>query len=276
MDQEVHIRIGHLRVQTNSFLEEVSSFVQPAVFYQEDPDGIGLDSNSKGTVFLLRYRSLNYAICTRHQFRNDNAPGDLPDHFSLLLGTKNLGHSPDDAQFVSAGGSDSLSDIFVATYRDERDGVDVTKHFGPFELIADHQSKCIRYFTVGLPTDQRSMDLQWDDETCSYDTEHKLRYSFLYLEPVVGEPMDLEHRIAMCLSGSSKNHQIEPDGLSGSPVFGILQTEIETFSIVFVGFITHGRCLSKVTADRPQRFLVYPVEPIRKVLDAIVDGKSEA
>lgn len=275
MLQGVQILIGSDAVPPGSFLEEVSRFVQPAIFYQEDPTGSGLDTNSKGTVCLLRYRNINYAICTRHQFENDGAPSDHPDQFSLLLGSKNKGHSPDGAQFVSAKGADTLSDIFVATYQDARSGADVTSHFGSFDLLVGDQTQCIKYFTIGLPTDQRSVELQWDEKTYSFDTEHTVRYSFLYLEPVPNEPMDIEHRIAMGLSGSSKTLRIEPDGLSGSPVFGLIQTRWDAFSIVFVGFITHGRCLAKVTEDRPQRFLVYPIQYVQRVLDAIADGKSQ-
>ena len=272
---EIEIFLGQERLDPETVISDVSEFVQPAVFYQEDPDNFGLDSSSKGTVFLLRYREFNFAICTRHQFANKNAPDDHPDQFSLLLGTKDRGFSPDGAQFVAREGSGSLSDIFVASYQDIRDGVDVSGHFGAFELHQNDQNTPISmFFTVGLPTDQRTVETNWNGKTFSNEPEYKLAFSSLYLEPVPNEPMDEEHRMAFGLAGRSKGWPMEPDGLSGAPVFGLLQTEKAKFSVVLVGFITHGRELCKVTEDTPQRFLVYPVRYIQRVLDDISDASA--
>lgn len=73
--------------------------------------------------------------------------------------------------------------------------------------------------------------------------------------------MDVEHRTVFVKHERSTRKSVEPDGLSGSPVFSVIKDRSSNRYLRFDGIVTHAN---------GDRFAVYPSVYIRDMLDHIV------
>lgn len=77
--------------------------------------------------------------------------------------------------------------------------------------------------------------------------------------------MDVENRDIFIKHDGSTRQNIEPDGLSGSPVFSIVCDVSSDRHLRFDGIVTDAR---------GDRFAVYPSVYIRNFMDEIIEGRT--
>ncbi|SHJ95004.1 hypothetical protein SAMN02745911_3791 [Aureimonas altamirensis DSM 21988] len=164
----------------------------------------------------------------------------------------------------------NLEDLFIAEYADERDGRDLRPFFLDLDLGVNLQTasrvQIQATFALGFPTFARDGDFVFDEEGIPTKWLATARWVKLYLR--VDEPklMDIENRIPMVQDERADQQTIDPDGMSGAPVFFIAKTNENDAFMGFAGMITDAR-------DR--RYMVYDAQVLKQVLDTYVDEPSD-
>lgn len=116
-------------------------------------------------------------------------------------------------------------------------------------------------FVIGYPTGSHKIELDLEDQ--SQLSEFTMRWIRQDLQMTGAAPLDPEHHIMFVKHERSTRLSIDPDGLSGSPVFSIVHDEKKDCYLRFEGIITNART---------DRFAVLPSAHIRPFLERIVDG----
>lgn len=116
-------------------------------------------------------------------------------------------------------------------------------------------------FVIGYPTESHRIELDLQDETQL--SEFTMRWIRQDLQRSDSAPMDTENRLIFVKHEQSTRLSINPDGLSGSPVFSIVHDQLTDRHLRFEGIVTNAR---------DDRFAVLPSAHIRPMLDGIVDG----
>src|SRR5262249_36649075 len=120
-------------------------------------------------------------------------------------------------------------------------------------------------FVIGYPTSSNTIELDLDDE--SQLSDFTLRWVRQDLQRSDIESWDPENRLIFMKHERSTRLSIEPDGLSGSPVFSIVHDLLKERYLRFDGIVTHAR---------GDRFAVLPSAHIRTLLDGIVVSDDAA
>lgn len=241
--------------------DQMQRFVRPAVF----STGHELfELRVFGTAMMASYRGWDFAITTAHQV--DAARG-APAAESFVVIVEKDGKRlavPPSSLHVPRVEEDfrSLGDLVFFDYsrvsHDHRTlHLDITDIFWSDStgIVSDYS------FVIGYPAESVRIEFDLEDETKL--AEFTLRWIRQDLQRVDNAPMDPEHRLIFTKHEGSTRLSINPDGLSGSPVFSIVHDRQKDRHLRFDGILTNAR---------EDRFAVLSSEHIRPMLDGIVAG----
>jgi len=194
-----------------------------------------------------------------------------PEQFMVTLiepGGDKVGLSPNAVTKVQMQNVEhsNLEDVLLLEYDDMRGTRNLRGLFLDLDLahtletVAPASVKAI--FSVGYPTAHGDVDFKIDDEGNATDMNMELRWVKLYLTPDKPAPLDPENRRPMVQDPKADQETIDPDGMSGAPVFFISLDASSQAHLGFAGMITHAR-------DR--RYLIYDGAHLRCVVDSYID-----
>ncbi|TIU00667.1 MAG: hypothetical protein E5W55_02250 [Mesorhizobium sp.] len=239
--------------------DTMQRFVRPALFSTGHEVW---ELRTFGTAFLCRYRGLSLAIATSHQI-GDGADKPLPEKFVVLAsaGDRTLAVPPATVRRPLIGDEEyrSLQDLCLFDF-----GERVRDHcIQTFDLSSvrwsDEPCLAVDYsFLIGYPS--ASFDVDTNDEG-EYE-RFVNKWIRQDLQPDKPRPMDVENRDVFVKHDRSTRLSIEPDGLSGSPVFSIIRDRASCRHLRFDGVVTDAR---------GDRFAVYPSVHIRNFMDRVVE-----
>ena len=246
-------------------------FCTPAFFHHE---GQGVfDLSRTGSAFLFRYRGRNIALLTRHQL-GEGLGAVRPEQFTVTLiepaGVK-VGLSPNAVTKVRMQNLEhsNLDDVLLLEYDNVRGTRNLRGLFLDLDLahtletVAPESVQAI--FSVGYPTAHGDVDFEIDDEGNATDMNMELRWVKLYLTPDKPGPLDPENRRPMVQDPRADQETIDPDGMSGAPVFFISLDASSQAHLGFAGMITHAR-------DR--RYMIYDGSHLSRVVDSYIDEEK--
>lgn len=116
-------------------------------------------------------------------------------------------------------------------------------------------------FLIGYPTASFNADMNDEGEYQRFVN----RWIRQDLQPDRPRLMDVENRDMFIKHDRSTRLSIEPDGLSGSPVFSIVHDAASNRHLRFDGVVTDAR---------GDRFAVYPSVHIRNFMDQVVEDMA--
>ena len=128
------------------------------------------------------------------------------------------------------------------------------------ETVAPASVKAI--FSVGYPTAYGDVDVKCDDEGNVTGMDMELRRVKLYLTPDKPAGLDPENRLPMVQDPNADQETIDPDGMSGAPVFFIWLDPSSEAHLGFAGMITHA-C--------GRRYMIYAGAHLRRLVDCYID-----
>ncbi|MGB3834241.1 MAG: hypothetical protein WA975_20530 [Mesorhizobium sp.] len=237
-------------------------YVRPALFSTGDAL---YELQKVGTVFMAKYRNWSFGLMTAHQGSGSNGAPSA-EKFVVVVddGEKRLAVPPstilkpriDDPEHLS------LEDLIFLDYSTTSrplNHLDLSP-----TLWSDSDGLSTDYsFLVGFPTSSMVIELDPNGEPrLDKFTPRWIRQD---LEQASPEPLDPDNREMFVKHQRSTRLSIDPDGLSGSPVFSIVSDRGKERHLRFDGIVTHAR---------GDRFAVYPSAFIRRVLDSIVDNMA--
>ena len=240
-------------------------FCTPALFHHENQNVF--DLSSAGSALLFRYRGRNLALCTYHQLgKGLNAV--RPEQFMIMADGGKTGLAPNRVSRVRMEHPEheNLEDIFLAEYADDREGRDLRPFFLKLDLgmnLGGVQPESVQaIFAIGFPTFAREPTLEIDDDGEPTKWAVQAHWVKLYLARSENQLLDTENRTPMVQDGRADQEAIDPDGMSGAPVFFVgLTTETNAF-LGFSGMITHAL---------GQRYMVYDASHLKTVVDRYID-----
>lgn len=259
------VRVNGTYLPFKSTPDLMQRFVRPALFSTGDAV---FELRFFGTALMARYRNWSFALVTAHQVdTNRGAPSAqsfvvVVDHDGKQLAVPPTSfHTP----HIEEEEFGSLRDLIFFDY----DTVTVEKRSPHLDLSDIYWSDATGLisdysFVVGYPTSSVVIELDLEDQ--SRLSEFTLRWIRQDLQLADKAPMDTEHRLMFVKHDRSTRLSIDPDGLSGSPVFSVVHNQQNERHLRFEGLVTNARC---------DRFAVYPSERIRPMLDDIVENAKQ-
>lgn len=239
--------------------DSMPRFVRPALFSTGDENW---ELQFFGSSFLAKYRGWHFGIATAHQTSTAHGAPDASKYVVLKeFGGKTLAIPPSNLHIpsVEREGDSSLNDLIFfdfgaveAQYRASH--LDLTNI-----LWSDDVSPADYSFLIGYPTSSTVITLNPDDYSALGSfTARWVRQDLQATNP---QALDPEHRNIFIKHEHSTRLSIDPDGLSGSPVFSIVKAATSERFVRFEGIITNAR---------GDRFAVYPSVYVRDMLEDIV------
>jgi hypothetical protein len=239
--------------------DTMQRFVRPALFSTGNE---AWELRTFGTALLCRYQDLSLAIATSHQV-GDGGDKPLSQKFVVLASTgdRTLSIPPATVRRPLIGEEEysSLQDLCFFDF-DERVR---ERNIAMLDLNSvrwsDDPGLAVDYsFLIGYPTKSFDADIN-DEGACEHFVNRWIRQD---LQPDGPSLMDVENRDMFVKHPQSTRLSINPDGLSGSPVFSIVQDSVSDRHLRFDGIVTDAR---------DDRFAVYPSVYIRHFMDQIVE-----
>ncbi|MBB1251655.1 hypothetical protein [Rhizobium sp. G21] len=162
----------------------------------------------------------------------------------------------------------NLQDLLIVEYEDIRNGRDVRGMFLSMDLGVNLHSvphdEVLAVFAIGYPTFAREADITYDEDGIIKSWSPLSRWVKLYLKVDRPALLDTENRIPMIQDDRADQQTIDPDGMSGSPVFFIGKTPEHDAYFGFAGMITSAR-------DR--RYMVYDGNILKSIIDGYIDDE---
>lgn len=246
--------------------DAIHRFVRPALFSTGDDI---FELRKFGTALICRYRGIELAITTLHQ--TDNNGVDKPKANNFVIITKDeintvavppkLIHTPDidDIEFKS------LEDLQFFDYHDQFSKKSISSlNLNTVYWSNDHHEGRDYSFVLGYPTESDDLELVNDDEVGARVKEYVSKWIRQDLQVDTPKPLDTEHRNMFIKHPDSNRISIDPDGLSGSPVFSIIKKGNERH-LLFEGIVTNAK---------GDRFAIYPSLYIKQMLDKVIKDRS--
>ncbi len=200
-------RVNGLWVPASSLSSTMPSYCDPAVFYYDGytPQNFFIS----GTAFRLSFQGKKVAVCTAHQMELLEAD---PNQFAVF--TESGKKMVTSSQMIVA--CDQSIDLRLFDFSEpSKKGMldDVVWWKAKREELHDPVPAAVKVFCVGYPGDRNLIDYE---------------QNFFKRQPtaVWGEMCTpgMSDRLAFKVSGSIVD---DPDGMSGSPVFGITVDELQ-------------------------------------------------
>lgn len=258
-DAMMSVRVNGAYLPFKSAPGAMQRYVRPALFSTGDAI---LELQKVGTAFMGKYRNWSFGLMTAHQGSGSNGAPSA-EKFVVVVddGEKRLAVPPstilkpriDDPEHLSL---EDLMFLDYSTTARPLNHLDLSQVSWSDSdgLVTDYS------FLVGFPTSSMVIELNPDGEPrLDTFTPQWIRQDLEQAEP---EPLDPENREIFTKHQRSTRLSVDPDGLSGSPVFSIVADRGKERHLRFDGIVTHAR---------GDRFAVYPSALIRLVLDSIVD-----
>lgn len=261
-DAMMSVRVNGTYLPFKSVPDAMQRYVRPALFSTGDAV---FELQKVGTVFMGRYREWSFGLMTAHQGSGSNGAPSAQKFVVVVEDVeKRLAVPPSTIHKPKFEGPEhqSLEDLIFLDYsRTSRslNHLDLSQAFwSDAEGISTDYS-----FLVGFPT--RSMVIELDPDGELRLEKFAPRWIRQDLEQADPEPLDTEKRDIFVKHHESTRLSIDPDGLSGAPVFSIVCDTRKERHLRFDGIVTNAR---------GDRFAVYPSAFIRQVLDSIVDDRD--
>lgn len=243
--------------------DSMQRFVRPALF---STGHAVFELRLFGTALMASYRGWDFALTTAHQVDADRG-APLRETFVVVIehAGKKLAVPPLSVHWPRVEDEElrSLADLMFFEY--EQVAADKkSSHLNLTSMFwSDADAVVPDYsFVIGYPTSSALIELDLQDETKL--SEFTMRWIRQDLQISNAAPMDPENRLMFVKHEGSTRLSIDPDGLSGSPVFSIVHDPKKERHLRFEGIVTNAR---------GDRFAVLPSASFRPVLDAIIDEK---
>lgn len=254
---KMSVGINGTYVPFESAPDAIHRFVRPALFATGDHVW---ELRLFGTAFLATFHGWKFAIVTAHQ--TDIAKGaPTAEQFVVVAkgGCQRLAVSPSSLHRPVVDDEDrqSLRDLSFFDYSGNSTKVehlDLSSVFwsDALNIVAEYS------FLIGYPASSAIIEL--DENDYSKLSNFTMRWIRQDLEEDQPRPLDVEHRTIFVKHERSTRKSVEPDGLSGSPVFSIIKDTDNNRHLRFDGIVTDAK---------HDRFAVYPSVYIRNMLEHI-------
>lgn len=218
---------------------------------------------------MLRHGGRNFLIATKHQLvalgRDGSEIGIIVDEGDRQ---KSLGPNELNYVNVTSEGFESLEDIFVARYDSVRNDQPIDRYFLQSEYLQaidlglNPSLRLIATFCIGYATETQGYDLTYNAEGDVRGANVTSRWSPVYLEPCTPTGFEDDHRLALSLHPDYNKTIDNPEGLSGAPIFFLIQDSAHQVHLGFGGMVTHSN---------GKNFAGYPASAILKVLADCID-----
>ncbi|MBA8904179.1 hypothetical protein [Phyllobacterium sp. P30BS-XVII] len=258
------VNVNGVAIPFKAAPDNLQRFTRPAFFTTGDE---AFELRFSGTAFMGRYRNFSFALTTAHQIQGGlNSPSATK--FVVVAKSQNKQFAVPPFQIYGPNHHQesfrSLEDILLFEFKD----VPNDYHIEYLDLCNLQWSDCSTQrgdysFALGYPTKSVNIELNESDE--SKLSKFTAKWVRLDLLPASPQLMDIENRNIFEKHHASTQISIDPDGLSGAPVFTIVSDSFGQRTLRFDGIITHAK---------GDRFAIYPSECIRDFLDAIVSSEG--
>jgi hypothetical protein len=214
---------------------------------------------------LVNYRGKNFQISTQHQLQNLSRRASdirlvaIVDGKHILFNATN-GYTvgPQPAALAN------MQDVLVSRYPtiaqphiNRRFLRLEAEQFRPLHSL--NAKRVIAHFFIGFPLQAVGYDLKDSGDALS---NLRTRWVKLLVEPAPDAIQFVPNRLYFRTGTPLEEMGLDPDGISGSPIFCIYQDEEDQCRVCIGGMITH--------ASKSGALAVYDPEPIRLLLDGIV------
>ena len=260
-ESKISVEINGVFVPLKQAPDQFQRFVRPAVF---STDSEIWELQYHGSATMVRFGGRDLAITTAHQ-TGDGLEAPKSEKFVIVVEDeeRRLTVPPLSVQNVMVGADEYMvgEDILFYEY-DKQGNHSAADHLELARVLWSDASglKVVYSFLIGFPSESVITELDPSDEMTI--SEYKLRWIRQDLEPDERQPLDPENRNIFIKHHQSSRRSVEPDGLSGSPVFSIVQDSANDCHLRFDGIVTHAK---------GDRFAVYPSQRIREALITIQD-----
>lgn len=234
------VQVNGAYIPFKSVPDSMQRFVRPALFYTGDK---GFELQVVGTAFMATYRGWDFALSTAHQVNTEQG-GPGAEKFVVVIERdgKRLAVSPSSVHFprVEEEKLKSLSDVVFFDYS-RVTKVNKPKHLNlantywsdSLEVATDYS------FVIGYPSSSHVIEVDFEDQ--AQLSEFTMRWIRQDLQPSENILMDTENRLIFIKHENSTRRSVEPDGLSGSPVFSIVHDRKKERHLRFEGIVTDAR-----------------------------------
>lgn len=218
-----------------------------------------------GSSFLLRYRNELLQVACFHQLLNVGRKAQdvrlsRTDGTNTYLLSPSNGYTPQEfpAEF------ENMRDLFVSRYQTNQDDLVRSRFLAvdrdSFRSIDDLDPKRIfGYIFIGFPTQAVVYDLKPDGEALAH---LRSRWIMMLAEPTSDAIQFVPNRLYFRTVDAFKEVGLDPDGISGSPMFCLYQDRGDQCRVAVSGMITN--------ASESGVIAVYHPDPLRRMLDGIV------
>lgn len=264
---KLSIMINGISVSMENCVDALERFCKPLMFLNDDNDN---PVSIFGSSLLFFHGGRNIILLTKHQLDNSRRQ---PQEVSLIIdaprfvgdSSGKIAFLPDSAVFLpKQPNSENYRDIVLVEFPQKCDRYDVTPYFLNLNLeetanlsMVD-EDKIITIFAVGYPTESVSYDPGYDESGESSGPEFVFGKHRLYFEMAKCSPFDKADRIHLRALMSNGISIMDPDGLSGAPVFFTYIDDGQQAHLGFAGIITD--------ASKDGLFAVYGAGVIKDVI----------
>jgi hypothetical protein len=222
-EAKMSIRVNGAYIRFTAAPDTMQRFVRPALFATGRDD---YELRKVGTALMAKYRGWSFGLITSHQ-TNTEADAPRADAFVVLLkdGEGQLAipptayHRPKFSEKHSANDVLTVFDYSAAASRRRIDHLELEN-----VLWSNDDQLDVEYsFLVGYPTTSVDYQFETDQETLAAVAIKWVRQDLQRAERMLLDP---ELRDIFIKPEASSRLSIDPDGLSGSPVFLLCLTRI--------------------------------------------------
>jgi len=264
---KMSININGFQIPFENAPDSMQRFVRPAIFSTEDEI---YELQKIGTALLCQYHGLSLAITTQHQTGTGGLGKPLAEKFVVMAekNSKKLAVPPtaiytpkiDDENFQS------LNDLQLYDYHNQFADHSIQALNLRLVLWSDSQHAGRDYsFVVGYPTESHIIKLVDDEDVGARVLGYVSQWIRQDLQADTEQKLDKENRNIFIKHLNSTRMSINPDGLSGAPVFSIVKDSNNDRHLLFEGLVTDAK---------DDRFAVYPSQHIKRALDQIADQSA--
>jgi hypothetical protein len=257
---KMHLRLGGLMVPAKDVIHLTAKHAHPLLFDNKDKDH---PLAVAGSSFLFTYRGRFIQVSSRHQITNlGRDPGDVR---LVDYGQKPLIIPPRKASGMGnqVRALNNMQDLLAFQYELPADAT-IRHRFlniAPSQFVSVPPAgakQIFAYYFIGFP----SQAVGYEISSESGALEHlKNRWIRLLLEPDTTTLRLVPNRLYMKSLDSFESMKIDPDGISGAPVFVVYQTHDDQCRFAFCGIITD--------ANKNGVVAVYDAQPMQLFLDLL-------